>query len=126
MADPLSALSRRTYRNVDAFEMTDDGTVYVKASSDRIPVEYVAQAEVDRWKQQSWGDQQEIMRLREVLRGLLDVAGTMHVAVEGPNARWRGGDSEDPNDLWYDDDLIPAPDCPVCAAEEAAREALDA
>lgn len=36
---------RRTYRPVDAFEMTDDGTVYVKSSRDRIPIEYVPAVE---------------------------------------------------------------------------------
>ena len=61
-------------------------------------------------------------RLREALRGMLDVAGAMHVVVEGPNAGWRG----DPLDGYYEEDHVPAPDCLVCAAEKGAREVLDA
>lgn len=60
-------------------------------------------------------------RLREALRLALDTLGANHHVVEGPNARWReecGG--------WFDEDLIPAPDCAVCKAEAVARDALAA
>lgn len=65
----------------------------------------------------------EYEALREAAQQALDALGVCHTVVEGPNAGWRES-MLNPGDSYYDDDPQPAPDCPVCAAERALREAL--
>lgn len=60
-------------------------------------------------------------RLETALRAMLDVAGASHLVEEGPNAGWVG----EGENIEYNEDLIPAPNCAVCKAEKLAREALN-
>lgn len=96
--------------------------VILGTAADRLRVENERLDGAVAWLQSVVADARaENERLREALRGMLDVSGACHVVTEGPNARWvEYGDG----DGYFDEDLIASPDCPVCPAEKRAKEVL--
>lgn len=60
-------------------------------------------------------------KFRELLAEARGLLGSLALVTEGPNAGWRG----DGEDVWYDDDEVPHPDCKVEALRKRIDMALD-